>query len=277
MTVRLIVNADDYGRTAEISRGIREAHTHGVVTSTTCMMNFPTTDADIATALAETPRLGLGVHLVLTSGRPLTPPAQIPSITNAEGGFLSLDKFTANLGQVDAAQAKAEWRAQIEKFVRVAGRKPTHLDSHHHSSYFSEGLFRAMLELAAEYGCAIRLATTLSPEGRMDGLPPESAAAATHYAPRLLSEFQPRTTDAFFASFYDTLATAEEFTRIIAALPASGIFEVMCHPGYADAALIAGSVYARQRETELDILTGEAVKAAIQARGIQLVSFAALK
>lgn len=276
MTLRLIVNADDYGRTAEISRGIREAHARGIVTSTTCMMNYPTAEADIAAAQAETPRLGLGVHLVLTSGRPLTPAAQIPSITNAEGGFHSLDRFTASLGKIDPAHAKTEWRAQVEKFIRAAGRKPTHFDSHHHSSYFSAELFRAMLELAAEYGCAIRLATTLGPDDSMDGLPPESVAAAIHYVPRLLSEFKPRTTDAFFASFYDELATEAEFTRIVNALPASGAFEVMCHPGYADATLIAGSVYAHQRESELEILTGDAVKAVIKARGIELISFAAV-
>ena len=43
MPKRLIINSDDYGRTPDISRGIREAHLHGVVTSTTCMMNIPTT------------------------------------------------------------------------------------------------------------------------------------------------------------------------------------------------------------------------------------------
>ncbi|HEX5941948.1 MAG TPA: ChbG/HpnK family deacetylase, partial [Anaerolineales bacterium] len=58
---RLIVNSDDYGRTPEISRGIREAHLQGVVTSTTCMMNITTTAEDIALALRETPALGLGV------------------------------------------------------------------------------------------------------------------------------------------------------------------------------------------------------------------------
>lgn len=276
MTLRLIVNADDYGRSAEISRGIREAHARGIVTSTTCMMNYPTTDADIATALAETPRLGLGVHLVLTSGRPLTPPAEIPSLTNTDGGFLSLEAFTARLGQINPAEAKTEWRAQIEKFIRAAGRAPTHLDSHHHSSYFSEGLFRAMLELAAEYGCAIRYATYQPPTGNMDGLPPESVQAAREYAPRLMAEFKPRTTDAFFASFYDERATLEEFQRIVRSLPASGTFEVMCHPGYADAALIAGSVYARQRETELDVLTSEAARAVLSERGVELVSFAAV-
>ena len=71
---KLIINSDDYGRSPEISRGIREAHLRGVVTSTTCMMNIPTTADDVGVALKETPNLGMGVHLVLTMGKPLSKP-----------------------------------------------------------------------------------------------------------------------------------------------------------------------------------------------------------
>src|SRR5215217_5788326 len=84
---QLIINSDDYGRTPEISRGIREAHSQGVVTSTTCMMNIPTTAADIAVALKETPSLGLGVHLVLTMGRPISAQGAVASIVDENGNF----------------------------------------------------------------------------------------------------------------------------------------------------------------------------------------------
>ena len=75
---QLIINSDDYGRTPDISRGIRDAHLRGVVTSTTCMMNIPTTASDIAVAVQETPKLGMGVHLVLTMGRPISAPEVVP-------------------------------------------------------------------------------------------------------------------------------------------------------------------------------------------------------
>ncbi len=90
---RLIINSDDYGRTPEISRGIREAHLHGVVTSTTCMMNIPTTAEDVAVALKETPTLGMGVHLVLTMGNPISAPETVPSITDENGHFFKLYTF----------------------------------------------------------------------------------------------------------------------------------------------------------------------------------------
>jgi chitin disaccharide deacetylase len=157
MTLCLIINADDYGRTPEISRGIREAHLHGLVTSSTAMMNMFSAASDLKIALKETPRLDLGVHLVLTSGKPLQPAAQIPSLTTPEGSFHNLAQFVSLAPSLNLEEVRAEWRAQIEAFIATAGNNPTHLDSHHHSSYFTPGLLQAMFELAREYGLPIRL------------------------------------------------------------------------------------------------------------------------
>ncbi|MBE2198639.1 MAG: ChbG/HpnK family deacetylase [Anaerolinea sp.] len=275
MTLHLIVNADDYGRSAGISRGIRDAHQHGIVTSTTCMMNFATTDEDIALALRDTPQLGLGVHLVLTSGRPLLPPPQIPTLTAATGTFHDLRSLMERLPEINPAEAQSEWRAQIEKFMRAAGRPPTHLDAHHHAAYFTAGLFRAMLELAQEYGCAIRLPTATT-DGQIIGIPDYLHDALRDFMPRLLVEFTPRAPDAFYATFYDQMATRAELLRLINNLPAQGVYEIMCHPGYADEALIVSSVYARQRENELAVLTDSGARQAIIARAIQPATFAVL-
>lgn len=277
MAAQLIVNSDDYGRSSNISRGIREAHLRGIVSSTTCMMNFDNVVDDLALALQETPNLGLGTHLVLTAGRPLLPASQLPSLTVSDGRFLKLPQLITRLADINPAEAQAEWRAQIERFIQVTGRKPTHLDSHHHSSYFSEGLFRAMLELAQDYGCAIRPATAQGQNDEMAGLPPEVIAQARDYAPRLLAEFAPPRPDAFYATFYDTLATEEELRRILNNLPAEGIYEVMCHPGYSDPELEASTTYARQREQELAVLTSPTIQQTLAERGITLTTFAAVK
>lgn len=276
MTLRLIINSDDYGRTADISRGIRDSHLRGLVTSTTTMMNMPTAAEDVKIALQETPSLGLGVHLVLTSGAPLLSPEKVHSFTTPEGRFLSLAAFTERAAALDPAEAKAEWRAQIEKFIAAAGQKPTHLDSHHHSSYFTPGLFQSMLELAQEYDTPIRLPLAESPAATLDGIPDSLAAPMLEAVPRLLAQFQPRSTNAFFATFYDRGATREELIRILDSLPESGTFEIMCHPGYVDEAFARESVYAWQRHTELDVLTDPHMRAEIEKRGIQLVSFAQL-
>jgi chitin disaccharide deacetylase len=264
---RLIINSDDYGRTPEISRGIREAHAHGVVTSTTCMMNIPTTAEDIAIALKETPMLGMGVHLVLTMGNPISAPETVPSIADENGHFFKYTPLIEHLPTLNIDDVKREWRAQIEAFLRAAGRKPTHLDSHHHSSYFSPALFHGMLELAKEYDCAIRFPFT--------GDASMELKETSKRVPDLIHEFDPRRPDRFVVDFYDEHATREELLNLINNLP-EGTTEIMCHPGYTDDAFAKESVYNNQRDRELNILTDPSIKEAIQANGIQLITFASL-
>lgn len=264
---RLIINSDDYGRTPEISRGIRETHLRGVVTSTTCMMNIPTTAEDVAVALQETPALGMGVHLVLTMGNPISAPETVPSITDEDGHFFKYAALVEQLPQINLEEVKVEWRAQIEAFVKASGRKPTHLDSHHHSSYFSPGLFRGMLELAKEYDCAIRFPFT-------GDISKELEETSTR-VPNLIEEFHPLHPDRFVVDFYDEGATLEKLLHIINILP-DGTTEIMCHPGYTDDAFARESVYNDQRDRELSILTDPSIKEAIRAKDIELITFAEL-
>jgi chitin disaccharide deacetylase len=264
---RLIVNSDDYGRTPEISRGIRDAHLHGVVTSTTCMMNIPSTAEDIAIVLEEAPALGLGVHLVLTMGNPISAPETVPSIVDSNGQFLKYAAFIEQLPHLDINEVKKEWRTQIEAFIRAAGRKPTHLDSHHHSSYFSPDLFRAMLGLAAEYECAIRFPFTGEVSGELE--------ETNQRVPDLIREFDLPRPDRFVVEFYEEGATREALLKILNGLP-DGTTEIMCHPGYTDDAFAQESVYNRQRDRELGILTDPSVKETIRANDIQLITFAGL-
>ena len=264
---RLIINSDDYGRTTDISRGIREAHLRGVVTSTTCMMNIPTTAADLAIALDETPNLGMGVHLVLTMGRPISPRAAVPSIIDENGNFLKYDPLIRNLPHLKMDEVKAEWRKQIEAFITATGRKPTHLDSHHHSSYFSSPLFRGMLELAKEFDCAIRFPFTNDISSELE--------ETNKRVPELINEFNPRRPDVFIVDFYDDGATYERLLHLINNI-SDGTSEIMCHPGYVDDAFVNESSYNKQRERELKILTDPSIKEALDKLNIELITFAEL-
>jgi predicted glycoside hydrolase/deacetylase ChbG (UPF0249 family) len=266
---QLIINSDDYGRTADISRGIREAHLNGVVTSTTCMMNIPTTADDIAIALKETPDLGMGVHLVLTMGRPISAPETVPTIVDEKGNFFKYTPLLEHRSSLNLDEVKKEWRAQIEAYIKASGKRPTHLDSHHHSSYFSPALFRAMLELAEEYGCPIRYPLLQENDDSQE------FSETTKHAAELLNEFSPRRPDMFFVNFYDEEATKENLLSIIDNVP-EGTSELMCHPGRVDETFAMESVYNFQRERELQILTDPSIKAAIEAQAIQLISFADL-
>ncbi|HEY5731996.1 MAG TPA: ChbG/HpnK family deacetylase, partial [Anaerolineales bacterium] len=165
---------------------------------------------------------------------------------------------------LNVGEVKAEWRFQIERFVQTTGHNPTHLDSHHHSSFFSAELFRGMLELAEEYECAIRYPYTSVYS---------DIEEASRHAPHLLKEFDLRHPDVFISDFYDDGATQDALLVIIRSL-GDGVSELMCHPGYVDDAFVNESIYNHQRERELKILTDPAVKQAIQASNIELITFA---
>ena len=270
---RLIINADDYGWTPSISRGIRETHLNGVVTSTTCVMNMPWTAYDIALAVQETRRLGLGVHLVLTMGQPMLPVEAVPSLVDENGNLLRQDVFIQNLTRLDITEVKAEWRAQIEAFIRAAGRKPDHLDSHHHSSFLTPELFRAMLEIAREYNCLIRNPITYDHKSIVSL--PGVADFLSEFAPRQIEELRVRTTDTVCVDFYDDGATHENLLDIFSRLE-HGTTEVMCHPGYVGETVVRESVYTFQRERELKILTDPAIRQVIQENDIELITFANL-
>ena len=83
---QLVVNADDFGQSPATSRGILRAHREGVVTSTSVLGNCDDV-AGVCALLAGAPELGVGVHLTLVGGRPVSPAASLPTLTNPDGGF----------------------------------------------------------------------------------------------------------------------------------------------------------------------------------------------
>ena len=97
-----------------------------------------------------------------------------------------------------------------------------------------------------------------------------------NYVPCLLAEFSPPAPDLFYVTFYHEMATKENLLSLIHALPPDGVHELMCQPGYADSNLIGSTLYARQRDKELAILTSGEITQAIIDRNIQLVTFAAV-
>ena len=127
---RLIVNADDFGLTGGVSRGILRAHREGLVTSTTVLASLPA-QPELDAMAAASPGLGLGLHFNLTWGRPVSPAETVASLVDADGRFgrdLAVLRERARPDEV-----RRECEAQIEAFTRRFGRGPTHLDSHHHA------------------------------------------------------------------------------------------------------------------------------------------------
>lgn len=248
---RLIVNADDLGRTEGINEGIFDAHRRGIVTSATMMVNYPSARR-VAVLSRDNPALGIGLHLALSGGVPALPPEQVRSMVDANG---LLPAKPGGLAGADRTEVMAEVRAQLKRFREIMGRDPTHFDSHHHSHRDVPAVFDAILAVAWE-----------------TGLPVRSASAAM--AAQLKREGVP-TPDHFVEDFYAEGATLNDLIGIVEDLPV-GTSELMCHPAVVDAELRSTSGYAEARTRELDVLTNPAVRQAVQRSGVRLISFGQL-
>jgi predicted glycoside hydrolase/deacetylase ChbG (UPF0249 family) len=165
---RLIVNADDFGLTTQVNQAIIDGHFCGLITSTSLMANGEAFEPAVALS-RQAPRLGVGVHLNLTEGKPVAPASSIPSLVNSQGCFARKPGRLWRamiLGRVCTVDIEKELRAQIEK-VLAAGIVPTQLDSHKHVHALPV-LGRMTTRLARQYGipalvCPGLLAGTFSP------------------------------------------------------------------------------------------------------------------
>ena len=276
---RLIINADDFGLTSGVNRGILQSHDKGVVTSTTLMACGDKVDEAIALA-KQAPTLSVGCHVVLVDGSPALNPAEVSSLLAPKSTRFrqSLISFAclAAAGQLNEAQIEAEVTAQVNK-LQAAGIEVSHLDSHKHTH-----MFPAVLKgvLRAARNCGIRAIR--------NPFEPLVFATVRHWK----RQFQLKLLQSFRARFREMLAEArvatpegcvgiaatgglslETFRMLLEHLP-EGTWEFVSHPGYNDPELDKVSTRLRNsRDKELAILTSPEVRDLIQREGIQLISY----
>jgi chitin disaccharide deacetylase len=241
MARSLIVNADDFGISAGVTRGILETHFNGIVTSTSVMVNLSHSAESIRLAQREAPKLGLGLHINLSFGKPVL--ASVPTLLQTADSFCqTYDDLIAMIPAFNSEQVKVEVRAQFDRFTDLAGCLPDHLDSHHGVTEFCAAAGEAMVELAAQYNLPVR----------------RHSFAHSLRQPAVIE-----------TGFYWETATLETLVGILRSLPA-GITELMCHPGYAED---LDEVYSAPRENELRVLTAPSLKTLIAEQGIRLINF----
>ena len=283
----LIVNADDLGWTQGVNRGIAEAHRNGIVTSTSLLANGCAFEEGVQSAL-QSPRLGVGVHLNLSDGKPLAPARQVKSLLDENGNFSGgpetlLFRLTAK--SLDAREVELEWNAQIEK-VRAAGIRPTHLDGHKHVQMLP-GLFAVALRLAKKHGIeAVRvsheassLRAALNSGSELAGLILKQGVQArglkllARDARKMAERAGIAAADYFCGIAQTGVLTKKGIQQMLASLP-EGTTELMCHPGYADAELEKSATrLQKSRQTELEILTDKEIRKSIAALGIRLINY----
>ena len=228
----LIVNADDFGMSATVNRGIVRAHEHGIVTSVSLMV-LREAAGEAAAYGRSHPALSVGLHVDLGEW----------IYRHGEWQPLRVVVPLEDRGAVGA-----EIGRQLEAFRALAGRNPTHLDSHQHV-HREEAVHSVMRALADELGVPLRhFNDTVHYSGEFygqgkDGVEMEHAIAVPALA------------------------------GLVSRLPA-GVTELCCHPGDEEQ---LGEQYGRARPVELEALCDGRVRRALAARGVRLRSFHGLQ
>lgn len=267
----LTVNADDFGFTRGVNRGIVDCHLHGILTSTTLMANGEAFDDAVRLARAH-PTLDVGAHLVLVQGRSVFDGRPLPASVAALARALLLR-------QLDPYR---ELKAQLEKILD-AGLRVTHLDTHKHT-HLLPPVLEAVLRLAREFGIRwVRRPFDLPLPASRRGVP-----ASVRLARRAMGALEKRmeerirragcrTPDHFAGFQWTGRFVAADLDALLRTLP-EGVTEFMTHPGYCDADLRAAKTRLKEsREAELRALIDPRVRQALNDAGIQLASYAQLE
>lgn len=155
----LIVNADDFGLSNGVNRGIIETHVRGIVTSASLLVNGA--GAEAAARLAhEHPALSVGLHADLSGPR-----------------------FDGAPDTLSAAGDELE--RQFETFRRLMGRLPTHIDSHHHV-HLRHNVAHLFVELGERYGLPVRGLSPVPFIGAFYGQWPVGQSAVARVSPAAL-------------------------------------------------------------------------------------------
>lgn len=249
----LIVNADDFGISPEVTRGVVEAYRKGIVTDTSVLICSPF--AEQALTLAFDVGLPVGVHIDFVTEfhthdhhsdlSLVGPTGQLThELTEREFHQHIEHSFTCD----ELIGLREEIRSQVERFIHLTGEKPTHLDYHFGLHYLPE-VMAIYITVAEEYRIPIRWGRQYA------GKNPYSAS------PRIFC-------DAFQGSPQVTVA---DFVKLIEK-PWVGVMEICCHPGYFTPGGLPDDNN-RDREYELTILTDPQLKLELQNRDIQLVNY----
>jgi len=148
---RLIVNADDFGRSHSINQAVIRAHREGILTTASLMVNEQGLDEAVALA-RQNPQLGVGLHLTLLCGHAALAPDVIPGLVDSRGRFSDSPVrvgFRYFAKRSLRAQLQAEIQAQFEKF-RATGLPLDHVNGHLHL-HLHPTIFRILMEHASEW------------------------------------------------------------------------------------------------------------------------------
>lgn len=241
--MKLIINADDFGFCRSINYGIVDAHSMGILSSTTLMVTMPGA-AHAAELMQEYPNLGVGLHLNFALGKPLT---SGKSLVDQSGNMMKPSQLSSNY-QYDYDDVYAEINAQYEAFVRLTAQKPTHMDTHLFTSEKIDVIKKACIAFATEKNIPMR------------------AEQINNY-PRVKFESHHN---------YGVPAKLDYIYDYLDEILNAPYVELMVHPGYVEDYLLKISSYAIQRTEEVAFLIDSKNRDLLKQKGVEIISYAQL-
>lgn len=249
------------------------------------MANMPGFDQAIMLA-RDNPGLGVGLHLNLLRGEPVSRAGQVPTLLGRDGRFLDrASSFLIRLlsGRISEGEVERELRGQIEKALN-AGLRITHFDSEKHLHSFPP-VFKVALKLAVEYrvGGIRRISEPVYRQ--LSG--PKYLLAPQLYKTILLNGLHScmadridrsgiRHADCFYGVLYSGRMDSRKYDTIFGDIQ-DGVTEIMCHPGYLASAgeISKGANYYinRFREIELNGLLDQSLKGRAKMLGIKFINY----
>lgn len=273
---RLIVNADDFGMTHGINRGIIEANGKGIVTAASIMVTGWAFDEAVQLA-RENPNLDIGLHLSLTVGRPASNDPAVHRYLTSHGTFrlgnrdLLIKLILHNiLPSVPYREIEAQFKKAIDTRLPI-----THIDGHE-SIHLFPGIREIVFQLMERYGIPfMRLSYERIGLRRVWKLRRWKKALVNLFGllhQRQIRRRGIRTTDYYYGTFDAGYLGKEKLMATISNLR-EGTSEIMCHPGYRDESFdrICGGRYLPDQE--LRALMDAEVKNLLHERGIHLIGF----
>ncbi|HEX4019817.1 MAG TPA: ChbG/HpnK family deacetylase [Acidobacteriaceae bacterium] len=246
---RLIVNADDFGLTPGVNKAVVALHQAGALTSTTLMAAAPCYQEAVDLA-QQNASLGVGCHIVLVDGAPLSPPETIPTLLDPDSrvpafrSTLGLFLQDLLLGRIRTQDILLEATAQIQR-LQSSGLTVTHCDTHKHTHMFPHVL-EPVLRAARQ--CGVRgVRNPFEPDWSVNATPQANAMRRleVQLLHNMYAQFFSKvrsysmvTTDGCLGVVATGTLDAATIGAILDRMP-EGTWELVCHPAYVDAELRA--------------------------------------
>ena len=281
---KLIITGDDFGLALPVNEAVMEAHRKGVLTAASLMVGERFFQ-DAVERAKQTPSLGVGLHLTLVEGHPVSDPGQIPDLVDSSGLFsthLARAGFRFFFHPGIRNQLETEIRAQFEAFHRT-GLVLDHANAHNHM-HLHPTVLRLMLKVGKEYGlAAVRLPNEPPLQSSKASGKPLGPGLASwiflwpwmNLMRRLLGRARIRHNDYFFGMRDSGAMTKALALRIMSSLP-DGTTEICFHPATRRSKEIDHSMPDYRHEDEFLALTDESILRAARAGDVQRIAFSHL-